>query len=374
MSKKEINKLGSHCIIQAVVPDYRIGFFNALNKLEPFKLVSGDFYFTETVISSPQAKNILNRVESKNKFIFKRKALLQVWSGMFWDLFSKQVRVVELNPRCFVSWFSLFFSFFMRRGKTVVWGHRLNRKGDESILNLRTLMLGLANGVIFYTEEQKDSFAKTVVGKYTPSGFAPNSVLSESQICNMPKAGTDFIYVGRLVDEKKPLLLIEAFIMAKASKGLGCDSTLHIVGDGPCFKKAEWLIKEHDASDFIVLHGHQSDYEYLKALYSRCIASVSPGYVGLSITQSFSFGKPMIISKDEPHSPELECFSDSENGTFFETDSIEMLAEELINYSNDRNSWSKQSAFISNEIKKNYTYEAMAKGFYSLIKEVQNGK
>ncbi|MEY8215161.1 MAG: glycosyltransferase [Colwellia sp.] len=366
---KEVN-----FIIQAVVPDYRIGFFNALNKLEPFKLVSGDFYFTETVISSPQAKNILNRVESKNKFIFKRKALLQVWSGMFWDLFSKQVRVVELNPRCFVSWFSLFFSFFMRRGKTVVWGHRLNRKGDESILNLRTLMLGLANGVIFYTEEQKDSFAKTVVGKYTPSGFAPNSVLSESQICNMPKAGTDFIYVGRLVDEKKPLLLIEAFIMAKASKGLGCDSTLHIVGDGPCFKKAEWLIKEHDASDFIVLHGHQSDYEYLKALYSRCIASVSPGYVGLSITQSFSFGKPMIISKDEPHSPELECFSDSENGTFFETDSIEMLAEELINYSNDRNSWSKQSAFISNEIKKNYTYEAMAKGFYSLIKEVQNGK
>ena len=363
-----------YCLIQAAVPDYRIGFLKALNTLAPLKIVFGDKYFTKSVVSDERARDIGVAIEAKNKYLLSRKVLMQIWPGMWKDLWSNQVRIVELNPRCVISWLSLLYSCVLRRGDTALWGHRLNHVGSDPMLSVRKLMIAMSSGVIFYTKGQKESFTKTKLGRIIPSGFAPNSVLNENQVSNFTKSGKDFIYVGRLVEEKKPLLLIKAFIVAKEKSGEGFDSVLHVVGAGPCFNEARSLIDKCDANKFIILHGHQSNYDFLKDLYSRCVASVSPGYVGLSITQSFSFGKPMVISKDEPHSPELECFKEGVNGTFYESDSVDKLAEELVSYYNERDCWFLKSKNISSDIKNNYTYEAMAKGFYHLVEEVQNGK
>ena len=82
----------------------------------------------------------------------------------------------------------------------------------------------------------------------------------------------------------------------------------------------------------------------------------------------------MIIAENEPHSPEIECFKDSINGSFFESDSVESLAEKIINFYDQRNEWSARSSDISKDISENYTYEAMAAGFYRLINEVQGEK
>ncbi|MDH8179555.1 glycosyl transferase, partial [Klebsiella pneumoniae] len=74
----------------------------------------------------------------------------------------------------------------------------------------------------------------------------------------------------------------------------------------------------------------------LKEIYSKSFVSISPGYVGLSITQSLSFGVPMLVSKDENHSPELEALQTGLNGGFFNTNDPQSLADEILKYFHGR--------------------------------------
>ena len=134
----------------------------------------------------------------------------------------------------------------------------------------------------------------------------------------------NFIYVGRLIQEKKPRLLIEAF--ERASRNLPANTRLIIGGDGPERTSLEATCRTCACRDRVEFTGHVSDRHELLKLYSSAIASVSPGYVGLSVTQSFSHGVPMIIAKEEPHSPEIEAAIEGENCVFFASDDADDLA------------------------------------------------
>lgn len=355
-------------IIQAVIPDYRVSFFKLINNSFDVKFITGDCYFTESVITSKNISDLKYVVVSKNIFFLKRKFLLQTWRGYLKDLFLDDIRVVELNPRCITSWISLIISFFFNIGKTITWGHLYNRQGDISKYSLRMVMMKLSNGVLFYTKGQENDFKKFEVSRVI-SGYAPNAIVHRSNIVYFEDIGKDFIYVGRLVADKKPLFLVEAFIRA-CEQGL-IESNLHIVGDGEQFSILRSKIDESDYKDRIYLYGHNNDYEFLKDLYKKSISSISPGYVGLSITQSLSFGRPIIISKDEPHAPEIEMFSPSENGVFFNSDSIEDLSKKLIDFYERRYLWSSRSKKMASIVYDKYTYESMAEGFTDLVRRVK---
>lgn len=53
-------------------------------------------------------------------------------------------------------------------------------------------------------------------------------------------------------------------------------------------------------------HNNEDIYD----VYANALVSVSPGYVGLSLTQSLSFGVPMLIAIDEAHVPEIDAALD----------------------------------------------------------------
>ena len=85
-------------VVQAVIPDYRVGFFESLSLKKKIKLVFGDCYFEESVVTSSNAFSFRNKHISKNRYLCWRKFLLQTWPSIFRDLFSPSVIVVELNP------------------------------------------------------------------------------------------------------------------------------------------------------------------------------------------------------------------------------------------------------------------------------------
>ncbi|HCG2922863.1 TPA: glycosyltransferase [Klebsiella pneumoniae] len=356
-------------VVQAVIPDYRVGFFESLSLKKKIKLVFGDCYFEESVVTSSNAFSFRNKHISKNRYLCWRKFLLQTWPSIFRDLFSPSVIVVELNPRCITSWLVLIRSFFLGFGKSVVWGHLLNRKGRLPLL--RKIMIFLANGVIFYTNQQSEQFQSIRLSKHTSHGVAPNAVLNASNVVHFDSPGKDFIYVGRLTSAKKAQLLARAFQIALNK--LGNDSKLHFVGDGPEVSSLNSWVESHNLSSRIFIHGHISDYEKLKQLYATSIASVSPGYVGLSITQSLSFGRPMIVADNEPHSPEIEALKPGVTGEFFCANSETDLANKLIWFYENRDSWKNKSESISRFCIENYTYESMVDGYVKLIEEVAGG-
>jgi acetyltransferase-like isoleucine patch superfamily enzyme len=166
----------------------------------------------------------------------------------------------------------------------------------------------------------------------------------------------NFIYVGRLVKEKKPDLLIRAFQLAQKRLGLTCN--LIIVGDGPERAKLEQLAKP--LGDRIQFMGHIADWEQLRDFYAKSIASVSPGYVGLSITQSFSFGVPMIIARNEPHAPEIEAATIGENSLFFEEGNAQDLADKLVETWKSRADWQLKGPAIAADCAERYSAEVMA--------------
>ncbi len=355
-------------IIQAVVPDYRIGLFEKLSNNVVLKIVCGDEYFS-SVKTCDDAWKLHYFLRSENYYFWGRRALLQVWPNYLKDIFFCNIRVVELNPRCLTSWLSLLSSCLFKRGKTVVWGHLLNRAGEQKRFSARQFMLKLANGSLFYTKGQMDAFKATPAGQSTISGYAPNAVVYADQVTHFSEAGRDFLFVGRLVEDKKPLVLLDAFLLA-CEQGLS-DSCLHIVGAGDQTELLQNQLAQSPFRDRVLLHGHNNNYEFLHGLYKRSVCSVSPGYVGLSITQSLSFGRPMLISEHEPHAPEIEAFMPGVNGRFFRTDDAEDLARHLMAFYLDRELWAAKSAELSAQVLENYTYEAMAKGYLALIEEVR---
>ena len=122
-------------------------------------------------------------------------------------------------------------------------------------------------------------------------------------------------------------------------------------------------------ADRVEFHGHVSDRAALRGFYATAIASVSPGFVGLSLTQSLGFGVPMIIARDEPHAPEfkLPVKGGMQSSTLHPSES---LARALVAAEGKRRDWYSRREEISRDCRDRYSAEAMASGFLCAVEAV----
>ena len=351
-------------IIQTTAPDYRKNFFSHLaDKLgdDNFKLFSGQNFFEPTVRTDPTIPNL---ILINNIFLFKRKLLFQ--TGSHWNFILKNnVVVLEMNPRNLSNWVFLIIRKITKR-KTILWGHAWPRKGSEHQTEvLRNLMRKLPSKLIVYTEQQKQELLEK--RSYKIIIPAPNSLYFEYQFTasNNESKIKDIIYVGRLTRSKKVYLLVNTFI--KMLQKLPSTTNLIIVGEGPEKERIKNIINERQLEKRIQLEGHISNYEQLKELYDKSLVSVSPGYVGLSITQSFSFGVPMLISKTENHSPEIEASKENFNSVFFDSNKGDDFAKKLEAFFKNKEKWIEKRTLIVNHCRASYSVEKMAKPFLELV-------
>ena len=288
-------------ILQTAIPDYRAEFFKHLRSslIDKFELYGGDNYFEKSINSDVS----IEKIKAKNHFLLKRKLLFQtgVWSLLFKDV----VLVLELNPRILSNWIILILRRLTAK-ETILWGHAWPRKGPKSKTEwLRNLMRKKANTIIVYTETQRKELQFRMPSKKIYA--APNALMERSKMRagNFKDEPMNIIYVGRFTSKKKPLFLAKAF--GKSLLKLPKNVKLIMVGEGEEKEKVISFIKKNNLEDKIIIKNHISEYEKLKELYDKSFFSISPGYVGLSVTQSFGFGVPILISKNENHSPEIEA-------------------------------------------------------------------
>jgi glycosyltransferase involved in cell wall biosynthesis len=347
-------------ILQTTTPDYRALFFERIHEVlgDKFKLYSGDRYFEPSI----QSDDRINSIKVRNIFFLRRRFLLQL--GISSLLFTNAVVVVELNPRILTNWLLLIIRRIFRK-RTVVWGHAWPRQGKESKSDLlRHQMRKLASSIIVYTRQQKDELQLKMPEKHIKA--APNALFSEKQMGhhNGPEMPKHLIYVGRLSSEKKPYFLVKAF--EACYKDLPKGTRLIVIGEGEERERIEDFVSKHEAKDRILILGHQSDFRQLQKWYGESLLSVSPGYLGLSVTQSFGFGVPMLISKNENHSPEIEAVKEGENAIFFQTDQQDDFCHQLRTIYADRALWVKKRPLIAQFCKERYSVEAMAQVFINL--------
>jgi len=280
---------------------------------------------------------------------------------------SCDVLMLDLNPRVVHAWPLLILRRLLRR-RTILWGHAWPRAGRESRSEtVRCAMRSLATGLVAYTESQASELRAK--HRHIPVFAAPNALVPQ-QSCRFDgdSIRDSVLCVGRLTASKKPLLLMDAFEVFAAQEA---HTRLVIVGDGPELDAVRDRAGTSRFKHRIEVVGRVDDVESLRARYAQAIVSVSPGYVGLSATQTFSFGVPMIVSRDEPHAPEIEAVNEGVNGVFFTTNVVADLAEALRDVVSNAAHWRAAGPAISASCAASYSTEIMASG---LIKALEHGR
>jgi glycosyltransferase involved in cell wall biosynthesis len=214
-------------LVQTVVPDYRRPVLEGLRRsLEAhLVIVTGESGFEPTVrLSSIDADTLIVR----NRYLPGRRLLWQ--RGSVRPAVAAAVSIVELNPRILSTWVLLAIRRLIGR-PTLAWGHAWPRSGRTSRTEpIRNLMRRLATDTIVYTHSEAEALAQRTPDQKIHA--APNGLYPASSAIpgTDTRPGRDVIYVGRLIERKKPLLLLEAF--AQGLSRLPHDTRLVLVGQG----------------------------------------------------------------------------------------------------------------------------------------------
>ncbi|MDN4490652.1 glycosyltransferase [Demequina sp. SYSU T00068] len=277
------------------------------------------------------------------------------------------VLVVDLNPRSLTAWWLLVARWLTRR-RTLVWGHMHPQSGgDSGTAWLRRAMRRLADGAVSYTYGDSLRASNEVANR--PIWVAPNALhTSQEMRFSSGTVRDSVIYVGRFSADKKVALLVEAFAEA-CERGL--EATLLLVGDGPLRPNLQTLIAEANLSQAVEMPGWTNDAAHLRRYYDRAFVAVSPGFAGLGLTQALGFGVPMLVSRDESHSPEIEL-AEFGGVEFFESDSAGALASALERAyaARDEVPHANQSALVASR----YSAEAMARGLADALRGNRRGE
>ena len=319
------------------------------------ELWAGILPFDHTVKTIKPEELTFNQVN--NIYIIKQKLMIQMTSPG--KLISCKTLLADLNPRILNLWIILGIRKILGK-KNILWGHAWPRDGSKSsTVIIRKLLCRLADTIIVYTETQANELRAELPEKKIIA--APNALYYESEIDFTENSKrTNILYVGRLVSEKKPAVLLDAFL--QDSILTNPEIELFFIGSGPERFILEEKLKNlsEDVKSRVHFLGHVNDYKKLKQQYDSSFVSISPGYVGLSITQSFSFGVPMLISKNEPHAPEIEAAKENFNFSYFKTDCPADLAHKILCIWNNKSHWESIGGNIASECKQSYSAENMS--------------
>ncbi|MDP4644996.1 MAG: glycosyltransferase [Opitutales bacterium] len=354
------------CLQQSIIPDYRMGLFRLLRVQwdDAFQIYAGDADFGGTPVSDKDAWQHFKHVE--NYYILGGRFLWQ-W-GCFRELLSADVTILNGNMRVLSSGFVQVLRKLSGR-RTILWGHTKGQNGFAGAI--RGLYLRFCDGFIAYTESQAEMVRQRY--PWLTVWVAANSCVSAAD-CVPVEATLDgadsILYVGRLVEKKKVRLLLEGFIRAQQDSLLPEHIRLVFVGDGAERQHLEARAEEAGVTAKVDFAGHVSDVTELRGYYQNAICAVSPGYVGLSATQSFSFGVPMLIARDEFHSPEIEACIEGFNASFCPSDDAAALALALSYYNHEKDEWLKKRSCISEWTRAHYSFEVMRDTFISAVNEV----
>lgn len=343
---------------QGCVPDYRLEYFELCCSLCPgLRVLGGDMYFDKTIGSSAIGR--VWHILATNHFLLGRRLCWQ--SGVFHRLVRCRLAIMEMNPRLVVNWPILLIRFFLRR-PTILWGHAAGARssGKPHFTMARMMMLTFAKGVLAYTETDASFFSQRYPNKKVVA-LGNSCVAASDYIPIAENLLTDIIYVGRLVPEKKITLLLKAFLCSTFP------GKLHIVGAGPERPVLEEMARKSNKAEKVIFYGHVSDPSKLKEIYNRCLFSASPGYAGLSVIQSMAYGVPVLISRNEPHSPEVEACQDAVTAWFIEESNLAAWSSALNTLIEYKDVWLAKRESIAEFTRSNYTVEAMAENFKVMI-------
>lgn len=206
---------------------------------------------------------------------------------------------------------------------------------------LKKITYNLCNGVVFQTKEVQSYFSQRIQKK---SIIIQNPIMDELPPISTNKK-KEIIAIGRLSDEKKFDLLIQAFSQISPN-----NYTLRILGEGPSREKLEKLIKELSMNDKVILEGHVSQVvTHISQAEIFVLCSEHEGMPN-ALIEAMAMGTACIAT-NVPSGGVKALIQDGHNGLLIPTNDLNSLKnalERLISNSEERKMLQSEATQIRN--------------------------
>ncbi len=212
-----------------------------------------------------------------------------------------------------------------------------------------------ADGLVVLSKSARsyfqDAYGRTAT--FIPNGIEPKRPRPVNQIQDKwgLGEGSYLLYLGRLVPEKRPELLIEAF------KEIDTDKRLVIAGGGSDTSEYEASLRDVAQGDPRVLFTGFVNGEPLEELYSNCYAYVLPSDVEgmpMSLLEAMAYGRCCVTS-DIPECADVLAG----NGVTFEKGSAHSLQAALQGLLTDAGRAGALGAAAKAHVEKTYNWDSV---------------
>jgi len=364
-------------IVQAVIPKYRVPFFN-----EILKNSDNNYFF----YCSKYFEGYPNTAIKDIKFDISFFKIKTVFNILFWfsdfELYKNikkgDIVVLEGNLRYLNNFKFLFLSKFLNY-KIVWWS--IYDMPYSNIINkyIREIFMHIVDYNIVYTEREYKNFI-TKYKNFKNIAYLNNTIdisrfkqfneMSDELIKyknSILKNKNVLIYCGRLT--KKPRLeLVLNFL-----KKYDIQNKFHfiIIGDGEEKENLVNLSIEYKIEDKLSFKGAIYNDEILSEYFKLAHLFVYPGSVGLSLFTSFANYLPIIThNKYKYQAPEFYAIQNGYNAILFDYFEVKDFSNKINDFFKDplMISLMKQNAFDT--VNKKYTINKMSNNFIQALNSI----
>lgn len=327
-------------VVYQSLPHYRLDVFRELEALDGLSVeyAAGDTNVDGTIKSiDPADLGVVHPLKNvwRGKFLWQRGLLKLLWSKP-WDA------VIFLGDFAYLStWVGAAMMRVRPSTRVLFWTIGWHRPETGLRKFARMGFYRIADDLLLYGDvargwgEQMGYPAKRMHTIYNSSS-RPSSreVASPERLAELeqelPAAGTPCVgTVIRINANKRLDLLIDA--VARARKLSGLDIHVALAGRGT----EEQALAEQAARLDVPLHLVGAIYadEELELFYSRSLVTVIPTLAGLSVLQSFRYGRP-VLTHDDPTEqvPESEAIVPGSTGAIYAKGNVDALAHVIVEW------------------------------------------
>ena len=345
-------------ILQQIVPDYRVNFFNELYKNLDFELYVSKQGLEQSI--STVSKNTKFKINIVKKINFFNFVIFQFIP--FKKLFSKEIIIFEFNIRILSNILLLIIRIFANK-KNILWTHGITENMSLFSRVIRIFFFKKATSIIVYENSGKNNLVKLGIAEENIY-VSKNSIDNRDMIKRIDNNQKKFriTFIGRIIKDKNVDLLCSAFL--SILNKLNSSIVLTIIGNGDELK----ILKKKFTNNRIEFIGHLNEEKKISYYLNQTLFTVSPDYLGLAIIHSFSYSIPILVNKNPniEHSPEIELFIEDQNGWYFDG-TQESLRQEILKCIDNIDILRKFGLSGLKKVKEEYGIENMSKCFLQAI-------
>lgn len=373
-------------IIQPIVPEYRVPFFDMLAKDGRCQV---QVFASETLPggqSMRSKKNLSSFMHLDYPWIqlLNHRILWQKGLELEDRLQSGDVLVLCGNPRLFSN-YPLIWKAKSRNVATVWWG--IGTMPSQSPLTgfVRRLIMKWTDIVLLYTEQEREEFLR--MGFPANRLFAVNNAIDQKPIQEAIKywsadrlkefqrehelsAKQVFLFCGRLTPKARLDLALQALAEMLAETP---NTLLVVIGDGEERTRLQKLAIQLGISDCVRWMGTIYDQHTMAPWFLSAKAFVYPGYIGLSIMHSMGYGLPVITHHNMSNqSPEIAALRDGMNGLLFQEGNIVDLVRKMHHLAFSENERMIMGKHAARTVAEEFTLENMVRRFVIAIEAARD--